>query len=250
MTAPKRAVFSFVGRCLENILREPVGQREQMPQDLFHSMSPEALRREIDKIVGEDPRSLPRGSKVFAAVAKLQGFDAFPDIVDDHQLELMIQGGAVELQRGLSGSHGVPAQLYARDLARGTLYPGTLAAFGSGIYLSTPGMVAQSPVPGFPRLSLTALRYGSQGETGIIVRGALKKTANLLVNGDVKELMRENKNRAKKAGVADFGTFAASLGFDGFQCEKMDADDHEMWYVVVNRAVLVFQKTALRRLNK
>ena len=61
-----------------------------------------------------------------------------PDVVPFNDLNKMIAEGATELNRGISTSNNVPAQLYARELLLGTLYPGTLSAMGNGIHLATP----------------------------------------------------------------------------------------------------------------
>jgi hypothetical protein len=104
----------------------------QMAVNLIQDRSPAELKKEITGIVEKDLRALPGTAKIFAAVARLQKFDRLPEIADPARIDESIAEGCKELQRGISPSDGVPAELYARELIGGTLHPGTKIAYGHG----------------------------------------------------------------------------------------------------------------------
>src|SRR5712672_161362 len=108
-----------------------------MGSDIFHGLSRPELKKRINEHVACDQRSLPQRAKIFAAVAKIQEFDTLPDVVSPNEMNEMIGSGLTELQRGISANGSVPAILYARELARGPMFPGTLSAIGHGIYMAT-----------------------------------------------------------------------------------------------------------------
>jgi hypothetical protein len=223
-----------------------------MANDLFFKHSPSKLRAEIEQRASSDPRSLPWKAKIFAAVANLQGFDQWPELKTPAEVDRLIAAQHRELNRGISGTKGVPAIFYAKELLTGAMYPGTLAAFGTGIHLSTPSAFPTdlAAVPQFPRLSKTARKYASDDDTGAILRCALNPNAKILANEQIREIRRDNRNRAREAGLLDFGALTAALGFDGFLCEKLDTAQEESWYVIVNRTTLIFQNIALLLVNK
>src|SRR5665213_1015848 len=105
-----------------------------MADDILNGLSTNELRREIQRLTSDDQRSLPPRSKIFAAVAKLQSFDVLPEVIEYVALNEIVSKGSIELNRGISSTKGVPAQLYAKELVLGAMYPGTLSALGNGIY--------------------------------------------------------------------------------------------------------------------
>lgn len=213
-----------------------------MGNDILNGLSPNELQKEIQKFVCEDQRALPLRSKVFSAIAKLQKFDVLPDAVEIDDINKAVEGGSIELNRGLSGTKGIPAQLYAKELIFGALYPGTLSAKGNGIYFAVPSKVEARFLPIFPRISIAAMKY-TKGETvGILLRAALKKDSKLADCDELKEYMRENKNRSKRAGITDLGAFAAALGFDALYEDALYDDTGERIYTVLNRGALLIQK--------
>jgi hypothetical protein len=221
-----------------------------MSCDLFLTHAPHKLAEAITQIMVSDQRSLPPRAKAFAAVAKMQGFDAFPDLKPAEEIDRMIKDdGCVELNRGLSGSNGIPAMMYAKELVLGTLYPGTQSAFGTGIYLTDLGCPFTLPtpaIPGFSRIAHTAHDHAGAGENGVVLRCILKKNARILTHEEVKELRRDNKNRYREAQLSDCGSLTAALGCDGFQCDGIGKNAGEKWYVVVNRTPLIFQSSCVR----
>lgn len=104
-----------------------------MARNLIQDLSPAELKKEIAIRTEKDTRALPDTAKIFAAIAGLQEFDRLPEMLEPQQIDEMIGAGHRELHRGISPSDGVPAELYARELALGTLHPGTKIAFGHGI---------------------------------------------------------------------------------------------------------------------
>jgi len=219
-----------------------------MSNDIFHDKSVAELKKEIDAIVGQDARSLPPKAKTFAAVAKLQGYDMLPDVVEPGEMQQEVGGGAIELNRGMSGTKGVQAAIYARDLLYGPMYPGTLSAYGNGIYFAVPGQTGK--LAAFPKISEIARMYATPGDDdlgpGVIVRAILKPSAKIADCQELKACFRDNRNRAHNAGITDLGAFAAALGFDAYHID--DCYDHtdERVFVVVNRGALIFQKIALK----
>jgi hypothetical protein len=217
------------------------------PCDLFQTHSAGKLAEMVAQCVATDHRSLPSRAKTFAAVAKIQGFDAFPEMRTPEAIDALIAAGGIELNRGLSGSNGIPAILYARELVMGRLYPGTQSAFGTGIYLSDMGCAyapASKPV-GFVRIARTSYDHARGGENGVIMRCVIKTGAKILSHDDLKEIRRENKNRFREAQLSDCGSLAAALGCDGFKCDGIEPNHGEQWYVIVNRSALIFQNTCV-----
>jgi hypothetical protein len=124
------------------------------------------------------------------------------------------------------------------------MFPGTLTAFGQGIYFSTPS-VSDGIHPAFPRYSHVADQYAKKGASGLIVWCVVKKEANIQDSDELRQFLRENKSRAKEVFDApDLGTFAASLGIDGYHCSSVEHPDETTW-VILNRPALVFQTTGL-----
>ena len=216
-----------------------------MATDIFHGLSRPELKKRIDELVLADQRSLPRRAKVFSAVAKIQGFDMLPDIISPAEMTALIATGKTELQRGISPNASVPAILYARELARGPLYPGTLSAIGHGIYLSTTS-VPYAHNPAFPMISRVAHEYAKREHPGVIVRCCMKEDVKSADDAELKTFLREHRNRAKEVGINDLGTFAAALGLDGYFCDNVYDHTTERVWVVVNRGCLVFQNIALQ----
>lgn len=220
-----------------------------MAKELFYGLSRAELKKEIDEFAAKDNRSLPSKAKVFAAVAKMQKFDMLPDVATPSELTALIADGGIELHRGLSSNSGITATLYASELVRGPMFPGTLTAFGQGIYLSTTSENHSQKHPSFPRISHVARKYAEKCPPGMIVRCVLKKDAKTEDSDELLQFLKENKNRAKDVfGSADLGIFAASLGFDGYFCAGVEHPDETTW-VILNRASLVFQTTGLQ-INK
>lgn len=217
--------------------------------DLFSTRSPQQICREVESYTREDMRSLPMRAKVFAAIVKMQGFDGHPALLNIAEIDVLLPQGYIELNRGISGTKSLPARMYASELVRGPMYPGTLSAFGTGIYLSTTSdLIATDPrTPAFPKISKTAQQYAAQDDTGMVIRCLLKPDAKILTQDQIREIRRDNRNRARESQLTDFGALTAALGFDGFICEKIDNDNQEVWYVVVNRTALIFQTRALQR---
>lgn len=212
--------------------------------DIFHEFSSAELEKEINDLTAKDQRSLPLKAKVFAAVAKIQKFDMLPEVVEVAELDALVGAGAKELNRGLAGVRGVAAVLYAKDLLHGTMYPGTLSAYGNGIYLATP-MRMNPNNPAFAKVSAVALGYTKGEGAGVLVRAALKADAKILEYADLWELYLQNRSRALKAGVKDLGAFTAALGYDAYYLDGIE-HPHERTWTVVNRGALTFQKIALQ----
>ena len=81
----------------------------------------------------------------------------------------------------------------------------------------------------------------------MVVRAALSRDSKILEMSELKDLFRDNKNRAKQAGIVDVGTFAACRGYDAFYVDDAYLEFDERVYVVVNRGALMLQKMCLQR---
>jgi DUF971 family protein len=215
-----------------------------MATEILYSLSTNELEKEIKKLLADDQRSLPHRSKVFSAVAKIQKFDVLPEVVELEQLNHEIAKGCIELNRGVSSTKGVPSQFYAMELVRGSLYPGTLSALGNGIYFAAPSMKDETFLPNFPLVSKVALKYTKGENSGTLIRAALKSASKVADCDDLKQDLRENRNRARAAGITDIGTYAAALGFDAYYADGIYDDADERIYTVLNRGSLLIQKTA------
>ena len=220
-----------------------------MADDIFYRKSTPELKREIDAIMAEDTRSLPLKAKIFAAVAKLQNFDMLPELGDVTEIDSAVGKGAVQLNRGISGTKSAQATIYARDLLMGSMYPGTLSAYGNGIYFAVPSKKYDKH-PAFPLISVLAHEYAQpedpQFGAGIILRAVLSPNARTADCDDLRQYFKENRSRAQHAGITDLGAFAASVGIEAYFMDGCyDHTDERVW-IVVNRGALVFQKTALQ----
>ena len=197
-----------------------------MGNDILNGLSTNELSKEIQRLICEDQRSLPPRSKVFSAVAKLQKFDVLPEVGDIDDLNKSIADGCLELNRGLAAGKGVPSHFYARELIFGA-YPGTLVALGNGMYFSVPSKSESVFGPAFRLVSVVALKYTVGESSGSLIRAALKKNAKIAECDELKQYLRENRNRAKRAGITDIGAFAAALGFDAIFADGMYDDTDE-----------------------
>jgi hypothetical protein len=187
---------------------------------ILFSRSSNELNKEIQAIVAKDQRSLHPRAKVFAAIVKMQGFDNLPETGTPEELDQAQKSGGIEIQRGLSATRGVSSLFYARELILGAMYPGTQIALGHGMYFATPSITDGNK--GFPRMSKIAKIYtNGQDGVGFLVRAVLKKGCNCANCDDLKKELRENRNRAVKAGITDIGAYAASLGVDAFKADGM-----------------------------
>jgi hypothetical protein len=221
-----------------------------MAEDILNGFSVNELSKEIAKYVSEDQRSLPHRAKVFAAVAKLQKFDVLPEVITVEKMNEYIPLGCVELNRGLSSTNAIPSQFYAMELVRGAMYPGTLSALGNGIYFAVPTVKDEHFLPTFPMVSAVALKYTKGENSGCLIRAALVKNAKIADCDDLKDDLRDNRNRARSSGITDIGTFAAALGFDAYYADGVYNDTDERIYTVLNRGAIYVQSSAKLIRNK
>lgn len=214
--------------------------------DLFHSLSTNELKKEIGKIVSKDTRSLPDKAKVFSAIASIQKFDLLPDVTEFAKLSELVAAGHKELNRGITATRGVPAMFYVKELLLGPMYPGTLSSLGNGIYLASTQASEKKLPDTFPSISQIAIKYANGDEGGIVVRCALKPDAKVMEYDGLKDFCRDNRNRAREAGLGDMGAIAAALGYDAYFREQIERDINEIVWVVVNRNALTFQRQVLQ----
>lgn len=80
----------------------------------------------------------------------------------------------------------------------------------------------------------------------MIVRCALKMGISTIDLDDLKQLFRENRNRAKDVGITDAGALAAALSFEAISCENVYDHTSERCWIVLNRGALIFQETGLQ----
>ena len=223
-----------------------------MARDYIHEMSPAALKSKIGPLVAANNQPLPLSAKQFLAIARLQGFDGKPEKMDRQQFEILIAGGSIELNRGLRQASGLPARFYAEQFYYGPMYPGTVIVYGHGIYCCEPSETEIDPPNlNYPRISKVALRYATRdGEIGIVLRCALKPQAVTMEIDDLRAAYREEKNRLRKAGIEDLGTFAAALGVDAYSVDEAFDYANERTWIVLNRAALVVQDLGLQIAQK
>lgn len=215
-----------------------------MAAPILIQKSPNELKREIEQFVGKDQRSLPLRSKIFSAVANIQKFDVLPEVVSVEQINEYVKLKCIELNRGLSSTKGIPSQLYARELVLGAMYPGTLTALGNGIYFAVPSRIDPKFHPDFPKVSYAALKYTKSENSGCLIRAALIEGSKIGNYDEIIALLKQNKDRAVAAGIADIGTFAASMGFDAMYADGIYDDTEERVYTVLNRGAIYVQRTA------
>jgi hypothetical protein len=221
-----------------------------MADDILNGLSVNELKKEIEKFVSEDQRSLPHRAKVFSAVARLQKFDVLPEIIEVDKMNEKVKTGCVELNRGLSSTNAIPSQFYAMELVKGSLYPGTLSALGNGIYFAVPTIKDEKFLPIFPLVSCVALKYTKGENSGCLIRAALTKAVKIADCNDLKDDLRQNRNRARSSGITDVGTFAAALGFDAYYADGVYNDTAERIYTVLNRGAIYVQNKAQLIPNK
>src|SRR5260221_580613 len=78
-----------------------------------------------------------------------------------------------------------------------------------------------------------------------IFAAVLKEGSRMAQREDLTQDLRENRNRAKRAGITDLGSFAAALGFDAFYSDYVYEDSDERVYTVLNRGMLIVQKVGI-----
>ena len=214
-----------------------------MAENLFNKLNPSELKREINERVEKETRSLPHNAKVFAAIAAIQGFDSYPDLVPPADLNGLIEAGRTELFRGVVGLKGVSVRVFAEDLLRGTMCPGTQSAIGTGIHFAIPSM-KDPENSDFPHMSQIAVEYATGQFGGAITRAAIDPQRAK----DCRELLqinRDYKASARKAGIMDVGALAAAYGVEAFFAERhYDHVPEDIW-VVLNRGALTFQNSVL-----
>ena len=222
-----------------------------MARDLIHTMSPSTFNSRIDPFVAANAQPLLTDAKRFLAVAKVQEFNLKPEIVGRERLEALISEGCVELNRGLRPTLGQPATFYAEQFYYGAMYPGIQIAYGHGIYFAEPRTTIAPPDPNFPRISEVAVRYATMdGAIGVVVRCALKKEAVIMGLDQLRAERQADKNRLRRMGIEDLGTFAAALGIDAFWVEEPFDYAREKTWIVVNRAMLFAQRTGKKIARK
>jgi hypothetical protein len=188
-----------------------------------------------------------KGSAALLAIAKDQGFDGKPQVVDD--LDQYVATGEPELFRGTKGEG------YAEQLQSGDYFPG-LGCYGNGTYMAYG-----------PEAKNEARKYATTD--GEIVRCTLHKDAKTINYNDLENKMTEyaktfqsDMNKAKinndtkeierltRLGttVNDFGHFAAAQGYDAIvkEFKVLGADTGEKYYVVLNRTAMRIQKKILK----
>lgn len=218
-----------------------------MARDLLREMSLSQLKRQIAGSV-DGSSAFTAKAQIFSKIVHLRGYDALPELVCSTELNGLLENTkALELQRGIKPSPSISAEIYAGILVSGPMFPGVQIALGHGIYFAEPSGPAVADH--FPKSSITAQHYattGSEHASGVVLRCALRAEAWTIEKLDLQERFRDDRNRAKAAGIVEMGAYAAAIGFDAIWSDGVHLWSGERVWNVVNRAALTFQKEALR----
>lgn len=207
----------------------------------------------------DDDNLWPRkpGSFLGGLLAKQQGFDAPPRVVDEGELQRVIAAGGQELWRGVGNER------FAEQLRTGPLFPGE-GIFGDGTYFANADTQMYVDQRGGEAATLTGGRaiaenYATwsarrEGE-GVVIHAALDPTAKVIGYRELERQMREavppSANPAPGAKydaaaeaadrlrltLGDPGRFAMARGYDAIFVARSPgvADQH----VILNRAALI-----------
>jgi 2'-5' RNA ligase len=157
----------------------------------------------------------------FVVIARKQGFDAPPRVVDAGTMDGLVAEGHQEIFRGVS----VQA---AQRLATGD-YEGISGVLGAGYYTSTSRAFAEG--------------YANHyvGGEGVVQRMVLDKAARVISYrhaGKELDTLRDSGS-VSEVLAADEGRWAAAKGYDAMFKKRSDGST---WYVVFNRAALIVEE--------
>ena len=220
-----------------------------MAEDLIYELSPNELKRRTDKIIECNKWPFPEPTKRFLAIVHLQKFMLSPKVVTRQEMDSHVANGCLELNRGLSATKDLSASFYGGELLHGEYYPGTIISHGHGMYFAEPSLKwdstweANSTMSTYSKVADVYARKNGLG--GVIMRGALKPKALTKSMEEMNERFHEAKNRARRAGIGDVGTFSAASGIDAFYVDGSFSYTDERVWVVLNRRVLVLQENGL-----
>jgi hypothetical protein len=170
--------------------------------------------------------------KILKRIAQEQGFDALPNVIDKNEIDKRIAYGEPELFRGVSD------EWYAEQLQNREYFAGT-GVNGNGTYAA-----GYSDKAGRNNAINTAFVYTQ--DKGVVLRMTLDKSAKVanykdiereLYNGALKNTNYQALKDPLKILEADFGRYAAMLGYDAIFVED------KKFYVVLNRTKLNIEKT-------
>lgn len=154
-----------------------------------------------------------------AEIARLQGFDGPPQILDDAGLENLVAAGGVRLWRGVESSGGRSAADYAHDYRTGPAHYGHGGARGNGIYFGTESEVAD---------------HYSNGSLAGQVYAVLKPDAKVIDWEDAKANVSKQVHDANVHGnklvqALKAATRAGGRGKDPEQAYKQAYDTYRTW---------------------
>lgn len=173
-------------------------------------------------LIGDERGDGPGDSRL-GNIWREQGFDGPPKAVSDEELDKEIEGGAIELFRGL---HGPKALEYAEQFIGGDEHFPGLGVYGNGTY-TTPS-------------SNFASRYASRG--GVLLRMALPKDARIIDAPELFNLSQQAKNDLQgnpgvdprvRDAMSDPGRLASMLGYDAIRVPTTPTE-----YIILNRTAV------------
>lgn len=172
-------------------------------------------------------------------IARVQGFDGLPALVDQAELDRVVAEGGVKLWRGLTMSHGDD---YGRQFQTGDYFAGRGVA-GDGTYTARDLMGTASAKSGTTAGRDIARDYASEGDRGQVLQMVLRPNARTITFRDAVARMEKDRDfieadlslgdsKARDdltlAFYSDPGRWAAAQGYDAIISGKN-------YVVVLNR---------------
>ena len=174
----------------------------------------EAARYEAaEEAAGRDP-----GDATLRALARRQGFDAPPQVLNPAALDEAVAAGDTELFRGIADAGAQTAETFAEQLRAGNFHAGR-GMFGNGTY--------------------AAAGYGDAADfsagQGVVVRMALKQRARLVDSATLLAAFARDRAALPPLLAQDLGRYATARGIDAMQVTGTGD------YVIFNRSALRIQ---------
>jgi hypothetical protein len=232
-----------------------------------------ALRARGEPLLPVPPGPPNVGYRDNAAIAQVQGFDAYPLVVGDAEMDAAIAAGGVEFWRGMSDTYGpdnrfevsaVTGADMVEQMRSGPAYWG-YGVYGNGMYGGDDHRIAVEYAAntrfGWPP-------GGPAASNGAVVRAVLRPGSRVIEFGDAKALREHWKTEMRRAEVdqrmtpeqrgtfrdhvrrvsADLGVWAAMMGYDAIYADEAlhvgsEGDNSRHWNILNRAALMVSQTT-------
>lgn len=212
-------------------------------KDLLAGGNSEALAAEIDAEAARHATAMghdfslghigPNGDEQLAALAKKQGFDGKPDVVNSKDMDQLVADGRhTEIFRGVTGVKGKSAAALVEQFRTGDYYAG-LGIHGSGTYTSHDRK--------------TAFQFAGSKKQGVL-RAAIRPEAKVIGYDELYKGYKAHYDSLPEGSVArrvwsDPGIYAAARGYDAIRVVQVNRltqqVDRPDWFIILNRTAVI-----------